>query len=100
MAAQHHIRTGMPRAEAERLARIELGGIEPTKERLRSAGWGSFVESVARDARGALRGLRRSPGFAFTAILTLGAGMGLTTSGAAGARTARAATPVRDPRRP
>ncbi len=38
------------------------------------------LEAVAADARYALRGLRRSPGFALTAILTLALGIGSTSA--------------------
>jgi predicted permease len=42
--------------------------------------WTSWLDSVWRDVRRATRGLRRSPGFAAVAILTLALGIGVNTA--------------------
>jgi len=64
-------RSGLPRAEAERRARIELGGREKYKEQIHASLGGNFIETCIQDVRFSLRQLRKSPGFAITAILTL-----------------------------
>jgi len=72
--------SGLARVEAERRARIEFGGYERVKEECREAAGGAFVESVLQDLRFALRTLRKSPGFALVGIISMGLGMGLTTT--------------------
>lgn len=79
-ATQEHMRAGLSREAAGRAARIELGGVESTKERVRSWGWESVAESLIRDLGYAWRVLLASPSYAFVAIATLGIGIGLTTS--------------------
>ena len=74
------VRSGVPRAQALRRARIEFGGIENVKEAAREARGVNIVENVLRDARQSMRALWRSPGFSAVAILTLALGIGATTA--------------------
>jgi len=64
-------RSGVPRRQAERRARVEFGGYERYKVESHEASGGTWLESLARDLRVGLRMLRKSPGFTMTALATL-----------------------------
>src|SRR5437867_5932223 len=64
----HLIADGVPPDEARRRARIELGGVDQVKERVRDARRGAWLDHVMHDIRDAFRGLQRTPAVSLTAL--------------------------------
>jgi predicted permease len=70
------MREGMSTEEAERTARRAFGNRTLLEERSREVWQWPTLESIGADVRFALRQFRRSPGFAFAAIVTLALAIG------------------------
>jgi len=79
-AIEENLQKGMSPQDAERQARLSLGGSQQAKESQRDSRGFPFSESLWQDFSFALRLFVKTPSFSVSAILTLALGIGATTA--------------------
>lgn len=80
MATEERVARGESRAEAERAVRREFGNVGRVKEVTRAMWGGVWMDRLIQDLRISTRSLARRPGYALGVALTLGLGIGATTT--------------------
>ena len=80
MAVEERVARGESRSDAERAAEREFGNIERVKETIRDVWPWTWLDRLVMDLREAVRSLSRRPWHAVGIALTLGLGIGATTT--------------------
>jgi putative ABC transport system permease protein len=80
METKRNMQSGMSESDARKLAERNFGGVERHKDDVRDERGTSVFEDAASDLRFAARALARRPGLTVIAAITLGLGIGATTT--------------------
>ena len=80
LQAAEKVRCGASPEDALRQARVELGGMDQVKERVRDVRPGVFLDRLFHGVRYAFRTLRRDHTFTLVATLTLALGIGMNSA--------------------
>lgn len=70
---------GLDEREARRQAAVEVGSVRSAREEIAEGRTRFALDQLAREVKYAARVLRRSPGVTLLSIVTLGAGIGVST---------------------
>src|SRR5215472_5211022 len=80
MLTSQNMSAGMPVREAQRMAQIELGGIEQVKEQVREERIGNWLHSILSDCRFGARQLRKNLSATAIMVFTLSLAIGAATA--------------------
>jgi len=80
LLTEENVRRGMTPEEAQRAARVRLGGMTQLREKNRELRGFPFAEEMFGDLRYSLRMLRKNFGLTLVVVLTLGLGIGVNAT--------------------